>query len=172
MALQGVPRAVIQEALEHDSPLSADAYIQAVGAELLPVVERASERGIGHVFEAIAGRYFFKGEIQDALGPRPILIPVVLENRPPAVVGSCGKDGQCPKHPFWACYNGCPNFLAWREANHRAALDFVQNELDRWSHAEGGKARSKLYKDFERIATAIVEVMVQIEHPDAGEPTK
>ncbi len=31
MALQGVPRDEIQEILEHDSPYSADAYIQAVG---------------------------------------------------------------------------------------------------------------------------------------------
>ncbi|MFC3814975.1 hypothetical protein [Lysobacter sp. GCM10012299] len=167
MALQGVPREVIQDTLEHDSPISADAYIKAVGAELLPVVERASDRGIGKVFEAISGRYFFKGEIRDKVERRPIHIPIALKNPAPAVVGSCGTEGSCAKHPFWACYNGCPNFLAWREADHGAALAFVQAELDRWSLAEGGKERSKLFKDFERIATAIQEVIDQIRETGA-----
>lgn len=168
MALQGVPREVIQDTLEHDSPLSADAYIKAVGSELLPVVERASDRGIGKVFEGISGRYFFKGEVCDSREGRPIHIPIVLETVAPAVVGGCGIEGACAKHPFWACYNGCPNFLAWREADHNAALEFVQSELERWGRVEGGKERSKLFKDFERIATAILEVIEQINRPKAG----
>lgn len=164
MALQGVPRDEIQEVLEHDSPYSADAYIQAVGSDLMPALERATDRGIGKVFAELHHIYFFKGAIVDKVGRKPVHIPIVVENvAAPAVVGACGKDGACTKHPFWACYNGCPHFLAWRNGPHRKSLEFVESELKRWSDVEGGKERSKLGKDFDRVGAAIHEVIAQIE---------
>lgn len=164
MALQGVPRDDIQEVLEHDSPYSADAYIQAVGSDLMPALERATDRGIGQIFSELHRIYFFKGAIIDTVERRPIHIPIVLENvAQPAVVGSCGKNGACKKHPFWACYNGCPHFLAWRNGPHRRSLEFVESELKRWSDVEGGRERSKLGKDFDRVGAAIHEVINQIE---------
>ena len=164
MALQGVPRDEIQEVLEHDSPYSADAYIQAVGSDLMPALERATDRGVGKVFAELHHIYFFKGAIVDKVGSKTVHIPVVVENvAAPAVVGSCGKDGACKKHPFWACYNGCPHFLAWRDGPHRTSLEFVESELKRWSDVEGGKERSKLGKDFDRVGAAIHEVIAQIE---------
>jgi integrase len=173
MALQGTPRDDIQEVLEHDSPYSADAYIQAVGSDLMPALERATDRGIGKVFSELRNSYFFKGELIDKVERRPILIPIVDKSITlPAVVGACGKDGACTKHPFWACYNGCPHFLAWREAPHQKSLDYVESELKRWSDAEGGKERSKLGKDFDRVGAAIHEVIRQIDQSVADEVTR
>lgn len=163
MAMQGVPRDEIQAVLEHDSPCSADAYIQAVGSDLMPALERATDRGVGQIFLELHRIYFFKGAIVDTVGRRPIHIPVVVENvAQPAVVGSCGKSGACKKHPFWACYNGCPMFLAWRDGPHEKSIEFVESELKRWSDVEGGKDRSKLGKDFDRVGAAIHEVIDQV----------
>lgn len=170
MALQGVPRDQIQELLEHDSPYSADAYIQAVGSDLMPALERATDRGVGKIFSELHNVYFFKGALTDKVERRPIHIPIVVESAAqPAVVGACGKDGACTKHPFWACYNGCPHFLAWRDAaSHEMSLEYVESELKRWSDAEGGKERSKLGKDFDRVGAAINEVIRQIEQSQPG----
>jgi integrase len=166
LALQGFTRDDIQEVLEHDSPYSADAYIEAVGSDLMPALEKATNRGLGEVFSVLSDCYFFRGKVADEVGQKPILIPAVnlvepetTAHKAPAVVGSCGKSGACSKHPFWACYNGCEHFLAWRDADHSQSLDYVTAELDRWSEAEGGKKRSKLYKDFDRIAASIRDVI-------------
>lgn len=170
MALQGVPRDQIQEVLEHDSPASADAYIQAAASELMPALERATDRGVGTIFSELRNVYFFKGTVVDNVQRRPIHIPVAEDGiAAPAVVGSCGKAGVCTKHPFWACYNGCPRFLAWRDGPHRRSLEYVESELARWSRAEGGKERTKLHKDFDQVGAAIREVIGQIEQSsDAG----
>jgi integrase len=170
MALQGIPREQIQEILEHDSPFTADAYIQAVGSDLMPALERATDRGVGEVFSILTEAYFFKGTVTDDIGKKAITIPAINIHEPsanglqaPAVVGGCGKDGACSKHPFWACYNGCPHFLAWKEADHQKSLDYVDSELARWSKAEGGRERTKLHKDFDRVAASIREVVQQVE---------
>lgn len=170
MALQGIPREQIQEILEHDSPFTADAYIQAVGSDLMPALERATDRGVGEVFSILTEAYFFKGTVTDDIGKKAIAIPANNIHEPsanglqaPAVVGGCGKDGACSKHPFWACYNGCPHFLAWKEADHKKSLNYVDSELARWSKAEGGRERTKLHKDFDRIAASIREVVQQVE---------
>ncbi len=163
LALQGVPRELIQEILEHESPYSADAYIKAVGADLMPVLEQSTDRGIGEVFMALNHSYFFKGSISDDVGNQPIIIPTVSKNPVPAVVGSCGNDEICNKHPLWGCYNGCPHFLAWREADHTQALNYIEGELEKWSKSESGKERSKLEKDFDRIGAAIKSVITLIE---------
>jgi hypothetical protein len=158
MAMHGASRDEIQDNLEHDSPFSAQAYIDAVGAELLPLLER-TDRGIGEVFSEL-NHAFFRGLIVGGVGPRPISIPVVVEA--PAVVGSCGKHGVCSRHPFFACYDGCSQFLAWRDADHQRALAFVEAERNRWGRAEGHRERTKLTRDFDRVAASIVEVIDQI----------
>lgn len=171
MAMQGVPRDQIQDVLEQDSPYAAEAYIQAVGSDLMPALERATDRGVGKVFTGFHNAYFFKGTIVDTAARRPVHIPISVESTSkPAVVGACGKSGSCKLHPFWACYNGCPHFLALRDGPHRQSLDFVESQLKRWSNAEGGKERSKLEKDFDRIGAAIREVIDQIEQSGDEEP--
>ena len=169
MAIQGVPREVIQETLEHDSPYSADAYISAVGSDLIPAIEKATSQGVGVIFSELRDAYFFKGSITDKVEKKPVFIPIIGQGlSQPAVIGSCGKNGSCSQHPFWACYNGCPHFLAWRDAPHQQSLDFVEAELNRWSDSEGGKERSKLGKDFDRIGAAIHEVINQIKEEKKG----
>lgn len=164
MALQGAPRDQIQEILEQDSPWSADAYIQAVGSDLMPALERSTGRGVGKVFSELRRAYFFKGTIAGEVHERPIHIPTVGGGSArPAVVGGCGKAGSCTEHPFWACYDGCPHFLAWRDGPHKKSLDYVESELERWSRSEGGKERSKLAKDFDRVGAAIREIIGQVE---------
>jgi hypothetical protein len=159
MALQGVPRDQIQEVLEHDSPESADAYIKAVGSDLIPALERSTNRGVGQIFSELNALYFFKGTVSESATKRQIIIPIVPEVTPsPSVIGTCGSESACSKHPLWACYT-CVNFLAWREAPHQHALEYVEEELKRWSKAEGGKLRSKLGKDFDRVGAAIREVI-------------
>ena len=163
MANQGVPRQVIQDILEQDSPASADAYIKSVGSDLFPAIERASDRGLGRVFDELSDSFFFKGAIGCDQGGRKVVIPIVLETPKLAIVGNCSSTGQCHRHPFWSCYDGCPNFIAWQEFDHGASLSFVEQELHRWGDAEGNKDRSKLLKDFERTAAAIRNVISQIE---------
>lgn len=165
LALQGFSRDEIQEILEHDSPYTADAYIEAVGSDLMPALQKATDRGLGKVFELLSDSYFFRGKVVDQAGNNPIVIPTVdisdpeTASKAPAVVGDCGKSGSCSLHPFWACYSGCEHFLAWREADHSKSLDYVESEFKRWGAAEGGKKRTKLFKDFDRVAAGIKEVV-------------
>lgn len=166
MAAQGVSREVIQHILEHDDITSAQAYIDAIGSDLVPAIERA-DRKLGNLFKEFNDIYF-EGKIVHDLGKAKIFIPIFNAN--PMPIGSCGKDtikqGGCKKQPFVACYNGCPDFLAWAEADHIKALTYVENEFERWSQAEGHNGRSKAIKDFEQLHHAINEVIHQIEGVD------
>jgi hypothetical protein len=163
MAMQGASRDDIQVTLDHDSPASAQAYIDAAGSDLIPVIERA-DRGLGEIFSNLR-EAFFRGFISNHIGRKPIRIPVNVST--PALVGSCGSNTACKKHPFWSCYDGCPQFLAWREADHQQALNFVRSEFKRWNEAEDGRERSKAMKDFDRMATAIGEVIQQVTNTDS-----
>lgn len=167
LALQGFSRQEIQDVLEHDSPMSADAYINAVGSDLFPAIEKASDRGLGKIFTVLSDAYFFKGTITDKTTSAPIIIPSIditsETTQAPAIVGSCGKEGVCNIHPFWGCYNGCEHFMAWKEFDHSISLDYVDEEFHRWNSAEGGKKRTKLSKDFDKVAAAIREVIRAID---------
>jgi hypothetical protein len=171
LALQGVSRQEIQDILEHDSSMSADAYINAVGSDLFPAIEKASDRGLGKIFTVLSDAYFFKGTITDKTNSAPIIIPTVdvTKNKTtaPAIVGSCGKEDVCNKHPFWGCYNGCEHFMAWKEFDHSIALEYVDDEYKRWNSAEGGKRRTKLSKDFDKVAAAIREVIRAIDEENS-----
>lgn len=167
MAMQGVSMQVIQHILEHDDSTSAQAYIDAIGSDLVPAIERA-DRKLGDLFKEL-NNAFFKGKVTTDLTNSRVYIPIFSVN--PMPVGSCGRDplklGQCKKNPFVACYNGCKDFLAWRDADHFKALAFVENELKRWSEAEGQNARSKAIKDFEQLHHAITQVISQVEEGNA-----
>lgn len=160
LAMQGTPRDEIQTIFEHDDPTSAQAYIDAVASELLPAIERA-DRALGGLFAGL-NTAFFQGVVAPEVGEKQILVPDFHSNAP-AVVGSCGSKGACPTHPFWACYGGCPHFQAWRDGDHSASLKYVQREHERWSHAEAGKERSKLGKDFEQVYAGIKDVIMAID---------
>ena len=163
MVAQGVSREVIMQILEHDDITSAQAYIDAIGSDLVPAIERA-DRKLGGLFKGFNDIYF-EGEIVHDLGKAKIFIPIFNAN--PMPIGSCSKDtikqDRCKKQPFVACYNGCPDFLAWAEADHLKALTYVENEFEHWSQAEGHNGRSKAIKDFEQLHHAINEVIHQIE---------
>lgn len=157
LAMQGVGTAEIQYILEHDTPDACRAYIDAIGSELAPVIDKAN-RNLGEIFTQL-NEVYFKGSISRSLDGVGILIPVV---EAPAVVGSCGFSGKCNKHPFFQCYNGCQFFIALRSNVHHKSLDFIQSELNRWEEFEGMHERSKAIKDFERIAYAIKNVLDRI----------
>lgn len=163
MAAQGVTRDVIQHILEQDDVTSAQAYIDAIGSDLVPAIERA-DRNLGDLFKEL-NNIFFKGKVRSTLTKTKVFIPIFTAS--PMPVGSCGHDplkfGQCKKQPFTACYNGCAEFLAWRDADHTKALAYVENELKRWNQVEGHNARSKAIKDFEQLHHAISEVIHKIE---------
>lgn len=163
MAMQGVSRDVIQHILEHDDSSSAQAYIDAIGSDLVPAMERA-DRNLGNLFQEL-NDIFFKGKVVPELGKSKVFIPIFNAILMP--VGSCGKDslnqGSCKKQPFIACYDGCSNFLAWKEADHTKSLEYVEIELERWSRAEGHNERSKAIKDYERLHHAITEVIRKIQ---------
>ncbi len=158
LALRGVPISEIQYILEHDSSDSCYVYLDAIGSELCPVVEKV-DRKLGGIFTRLA-EFFFKGKLASELTSKVVLIPVLDKL---AVVGNCGLSGNCTKHPFFKCYDGCRHFIAWRNADHRKALDFVQSELDRWKQSEGKQERSKAIKDFEILYAAISQVINLIE---------
>lgn len=171
MAKQGCSRQEIQDALEQDSPQSAQAYIDSIAEDLLPLYEKTSDR-LGDVFRPLKESYFFQGTVVASPPRKPIAIPVVVEGQAPAVVGGCGKDGACHRHPFLACYDNCPSFLAWKDGPHDRALKYVESEFKRWNTAEEGAVRSKSIKDFDRAAAGIREVITQINATRAEEEGK
>lgn len=157
MAAQGASRDEIQYVLEHDSVHAADAYIDCLASEFCPLLERAN-RKLGGIFSELNG-LFFAGQLGHKSSGMSILIPVVNQ---PAIVGECGKSGSCGHHPFFNCYNGCRYFIAWRNADHKKSLDYLESELERWGRAEGGKERSKILKELERVYQAVNDVMARI----------
>lgn len=156
MARQGQPRQVIQDMLQHDSPASASAYIDAVASDLVPLFERA-DRQLGGVFDELQ-RAFFKGKVipQPARAEAPVVVPDLGTL---AVVGSCSKQGVCSLNPLFSCYSGCPHFLAFKEADHTQTYRFVEETYKRWQGAEHSPERSKSIKDFERVLKGIKEVI-------------
>ncbi len=163
LAYSGVPRDIIAEILEHDCPESCQAYIDAVGSELCPSIDRA-DRNMGSLFMQLNHAYF-NGKVVEQLASQPIVIPD-FTTPTPLFVGACGRDtykeGQCSKHPFIGCYNGCPDFLAWREADHHRALDFAEKELDRWREASGHKDQASTIKEYEELKDNIIRVINRI----------
>lgn len=157
LAMQGVSSAEIQYILEHDSEGASQAYIDAIGSELAPLLSKI-DRKVGYIFRQL-NEDFFKGSVQNYLLDKKVLIPVVSA---PAVIGSCGLKGRCDKHPFFQCYNGCKYFVAWTDADHFKSLEYVESELARWESTEGLNERSKAIKDFERVRAAITDVMKRI----------
>jgi len=157
MAAQGASRDEIQYVLEHDSVYAADAYIDCLASDFCPLLERAN-RKLGGIFSELNG-LFFAGQLGQKSSGAPILIPVVNQ---PAIVGECGKAGSCGQHPFFNCYNGCRYFVAWRDADHKKSLDYLESELERWGRAEGGKERSKILKELERVYQAVKDVVARI----------
>jgi len=159
MAAQGASRDEIQYVLEHNSVTSADWYIDCLASEFCPLLEQANKK-LGGLFSELNG-IFFNGQFGFRGSGTPILIPVVQH---PALVGECSKKGTCGQHPFFSCYNGCRYFIAWRDADHQKSLSFLEAELARWDSAEGGKERSKIHKDLERVYQAVKDVVIRIKN--------
>lgn len=164
LAMQGFSIDEIMDVLEHDSRYSCQAYIDAVGADLIPAIEKA-DRKLGSLFVNLAN-LFFNGKVVDKLdADKGIYVPDFSHG--PALVGSCGRnvsvEGRCAHHPFHRCYDGCPQFMAWRDGDHNRALKYAESELLRWNESDGHKERNKNIKDFERLYSAIVEVKRQID---------
>jgi len=168
LAMRGVSRDLIAEILEHDSTESAQAYIDAVASELAPQLEKA-DRNMGNMFHHL-NHAFFNGKIIDEMPSKPIIIPIKTDT--PLIVGSCGKntikDGKCDRHPFLGCYNGCSNFLAWREQDHRKALIYVEQEIERWKEASGHADQEALLMEYREVEEAICEVIERIEEEAAN----
>jgi len=165
LAFKGVPRDIISEILEHDSPDSCQAYIDAIGSELCPSMDRA-DRNMGSLFMKL-NEVYFQGAVVNDLAYQPIVIPDFTEpDASPLFVGSCGRDtckeGTCKKHPFVECYNGCPSFLAWREADHKLALSFADKELARWREAIGNPDQASTIKEYEELRNNIQVVIDRI----------
>lgn len=159
MAMQGYGRDLIADCLQQENSASASYYIDAVGADYLPVFETADRR-LGGKFSSMSDAWFSGKIVNRSEAPnRPIMVPHLTK---PAVVGACGKDGECPIHPLFSCYS-CNHYLAFRDANHEKVLDFVEEEYQRWREAEISAWRSKAMKDFDRIAAGVREVIAAIE---------
>ena len=128
LAMQGCPRSVIQTALQHDSPISAQAYIDSVGADTLPILEQVDRR-LGGKFSQIKDAYFIGKIVSENQTDAPRVI--VPDRVAPAVVGACGNADRCPFHPLFSCYS-CIHFLAFKEGNHSKALDHVEEKAASW----------------------------------------
>lgn len=169
LAYSGVPRDIIAEILEHDNPDSCQSYIDAVGSELCPAIDRA-DRNMGSLFMQL-NHVYFKGKVVEDLTDQPIMIPTFSEPTP-LFVGSCGRDtckeGRCQKHPFVGCYNGCQSFLAWREADHHRALAYADKELERWREASGHVEQSATIKEYEELRVNILAVIDWIAQAKGG----
>jgi len=165
MAMQGYARQLIQDVLQHDSPESANAYIDSVGADTLPLFEKMDDR-LGSRFSHLKNAWFFGRIVEaDQFTGSPIIVPTPSA---PAIVGACGNPAPCVLHPLFSCYS-CQHFLAFRQADHLKTLAYVEQEYARWRDAEIGSSRSKAMKDFERIAVGVRDVIDRIERGKSGD---
>lgn len=144
----------VQEFLEHLNDSSVIAYIDAVGNDLAPALER-SDRALGGLFTALTN--IFQGKIVSRPAgkiEKPILVPSTLNK---AVIGQCGLAGHCAKSPFAACLGGCAHFLFFRDADVAAARAYIQGEHERWRNAEGNAQRARAHDDFARMDAGLLE---------------
>jgi len=164
LAFKGASSAHISRVLEHDTPASAQTYIDAVTGLMHAAIDEA-DRKLGGVFSSLSDTYF-AGQVGDTLTDQPILVPSA--HLQPLPVGSCTATDTCRKHPFFSCYNGCPSFLAWRSADHHQALAYVEEELAQWTARESHPSRSAFVLEFERLYQAILSVIKRIETHNGG----
>lgn len=171
LAYQGVARDIIQEILEHDSPESAQFYIDAIGSEIAQAIEKAG-RMMGNIFYELNQSYFRGKLVKNIEDQPPVVIPEV--NPSPIIVGACSrntmKDGICPKHPFVSCYDGCDCFQAWDSPDpHSKALRYFEKEIERWENnvggdkASGNPALNNAVQTYKRAALAVQEVLSNIQ---------
>ncbi|WP_080574567.1 site-specific integrase [Brucella anthropi] len=155
MARKGYALEDIQSFLEHDSDSAVLSYLDAVGNDLAPALDRANDV-LGDVFGTMS-RVFFRGRVVDR--PKsPISKPIAVPNLDKrAIVGQCGLVGTCPKHPFSACLNGCPHFLFFKDADVPAARAFLNDQYEHWRGSEANALRTKAHDDFARIDRALTE---------------
>ncbi|MQY42799.1 tyrosine-type recombinase/integrase [Epibacterium sp. SM1969] len=155
MARKGYSKGDIQAMLEHMSDGAALSYLDAVGNDMTPALERVDE-ALGGVFADLSDA-FFKGKIIDK--PKGRISKPIVRPDPTniAIVGQCGSAESCPKHPFFSCYNGCPFFLKFRDTDEDANRAFVQKEYEKWRSSEPSATQSKALDDFARIERGIVE---------------
>ena len=161
MAMQGCTSEEIRYVLEHKSLFAVNAYIDCLVSDFCPLLDRVG-RKLGGIFSELTAA-FFAGKIAPISPGNPILIPVIAA---PAVVGSCGSQVACTKHPFFSCYNGCPFFIAWKDADHYRSLNYIEAMLNKWNAAINGSERSKVLKELERVYQSITDVIVKIEAGD------
>ncbi|THF68030.1 hypothetical protein E7T06_18510 [Deinococcus sp. Arct2-2] len=161
MAFDGAPAEFISRVLEHDSPGSAKAYIDAVFMQLQDAINKA-EYSLGGIFAGLSEVYF-SGHIVEEQTDRPIFVPDWTAGL--LTVGCCNLDthvyGECKKHPFFSCY-GCSFFRALRGGAHAQALDYVAGLLQRWQESEGHPERSQMVVEFERLYQGISHVVRRV----------
>lgn len=156
MAFDGAPAEYITRVLEHDSPISAKAYIDAVADLVQKAIDRA-DHALGGIFAGLAENYF-SGRVTKDLTDRSVFLPDVSDGLLP--IGSCGLQteiyGECRKHPFYSCF-GCSFFLVYRDADFTKARAHVQTLLQDWLDAEGQPERSQMVVEFERLYQGILQ---------------
>jgi len=165
LAFYGVSRDIISEILEHDDPRSCQTYIDAVGSELCPKMD-AADRNMNSLFKTLKSAYF-NGRIVRELSQKKIITPVFSRQSSTLLyVGSCNKnsvkEGQCKKHPFVECYNGCPHFLAWREGEHVKALQYTEREIIKWKNVSISEKQASTIIEFEQLKKNILFVISSI----------
>lgn len=154
LARKGWSKEDIQEFLEHQSDSTVLAYLDAVGNDLTPALER-SDRALGGLFTELTNT--FQGKVVTRpIGKveKPIVVPSP-ENK--AVIGQCGLAGTCPKSPFSACLGGCAHFLFFKDADVDAARAYIHGEHQRWRLAEGNAQRARAHDDFARMDAGLLE---------------
>ena len=151
---KGWDLADIREFLEHRSDTAVLAYLDAVGSDLAPALERA-DRALGGLFSQMTG-HFLGSVVARPAGKieKPIVVPSV-GNR--AVIGRCGYAAACPKSPFSACLSGCEYFLFFKDADVAAARKHIAEEHDRWRAAEPSAQRARAHDDFARMERGLLE---------------
>jgi len=155
LAIQGYSRDVIQGVLQHDSPDSAQHYIDSVGSDTTPLFERM-DRKLGGRFSDLKNAFFNGRIISKKNTEKP---PIVLPTADiPGIVGACGKMSHCSLHPLLSCYS-CQHFLAFKEADHEKVLRYLEGESQTWHSVEYGASRGKSLKNFQRIAVGVQEVI-------------
>ena len=163
MALNGHSLEEIAGALEHDNLDTASAYVDAVGAYFLPVLEKADEK-LNFLFTRLGAAFTGISLDVPAIGS-PVYIPERGEAL--TLVGGCTKPNVamegCTRRPFYGCYRGCPLFRPiLNEAAHERAARFFACERERTEWAAGGKDRSRLRYQLEAFESGAQHVLRQL----------
>lgn len=146
----------ISEFLEHSAGRTVLAYMDAVGNDLSPHLERV-DIVLGGLFSDMTKNY--QGKVIDR-PTHPVEKPIAVpDGTNTSIIGQCGLSTQCMRNPFSACLSGCPNFLLFSDADTNAAQTWINETHSKWRGSERSEDKDRVIEDFARMAHGLQQAI-------------